>query len=59
MRLRVKSFAVPAVLLALLASPLAGRATSCTMQAELQPLDRDALAEDGWPWPWPGRMKPR
>ena len=43
MRLSVKGFAVPAVLLALLAMPLAGSATSCTMQAELQPLDRDAL----------------
>jgi hypothetical protein len=43
MRLSVKSFAAPAVLLALLATPAAGRATSCTMQAELQPLDRDAL----------------
>jgi hypothetical protein len=43
MRLSVKGFAASAVLLALLASPAAGRATSCTMQAEMQPLDRDAL----------------
>jgi hypothetical protein len=35
MRLSVKSFAAPAVLLALLALPAAGRATSCTMQAEI------------------------
>jgi hypothetical protein len=47
MRLCVKSFAAPAVLLALLALPSAGRATSCTMQAELQPLDRDALVATG------------
>jgi hypothetical protein len=47
MRLCLKGFAAPAVLLLLLASPAAGRATSCTTQAELQPQDRDALTAAG------------
>jgi hypothetical protein len=42
-----KSWAAPAVLLALLAAPVPGRATSCTTQAALQPLDRDALTAAG------------
>jgi len=43
MRLCWKSFAVPAVLLALLAAPPPVSATSCTMQAELSAQDRNAL----------------
>jgi hypothetical protein len=40
-------WAAPAVLLVLLASPVASRATSCTTQAELSPQDRDALTAAG------------
>jgi hypothetical protein len=43
MRLGMKGFAASVVLMAVLASPTAGRATSCTMQAEMEPLDRDVL----------------
>jgi hypothetical protein len=47
MRLYGKGFAAPAVLLALLAAPVAGYATSCTTQAALQPQDRQALSAAG------------
>jgi hypothetical protein len=47
MCLRWKSFAATAVLLSLLGVPMAARATSCTMQAELLPQDRDALKAAG------------
>jgi hypothetical protein len=42
-----KSFTVPAVLVAILAAAAPSHATSCTMQAELLPQDRDALAAAG------------
>jgi hypothetical protein len=47
MRLSLKGFAVPGVLLALLAGPARVSATSCTMQAEMPPQDRDALTAAG------------
>ena len=47
MRLSWKGFAAPAVMLVLLAAPMAGRATSCTTQAALLPQDRDALTAAG------------
>jgi hypothetical protein len=47
MRFCWKRCAAPAVLLALLAAPATGRATSCTTQAALLPLDRDALTAAG------------
>jgi hypothetical protein len=47
MRLCLKGFAAPALLLALLAAPATVSATSCTTQAELLPQDRDALATAG------------
>jgi len=47
MRLCLKYFAAPALLLALLSAPAASRATSCTMQAELSPQDRSTLAAAG------------
>jgi len=47
MRLLSKNLALAAVLLALVAAPMAARATSCTTQAELQPQDRDALTAAG------------
>jgi hypothetical protein len=40
----LKSFAAPAVLAALLTAPTRMNATSCTMQAELLPQDREALS---------------
>jgi hypothetical protein len=47
MRLPFKNFAAPALLLALLSAPVASRAVSCTMQAELSPQDRATLAAAG------------
>ena len=47
MRLCLKGFAAPAILLALLAAPAVSRATSCTTQAELLSPDRDALVAAG------------
>jgi hypothetical protein len=47
MRLLSKSLALGAVLLALVAAPMAARATSCTTQAALQPQDRDGLTAAG------------
>jgi hypothetical protein len=47
MRLSLKDFAVPGVLLALLAWPARASATSCTMQGEMPPQDRDALTAAG------------
>ena len=47
MRFCWKSCIAPAVLLALLAAPAPGRATSCTTQAALLPEDRDALTAVG------------
>jgi hypothetical protein len=47
MRFCWKNWAVPVVLLVLLAAPATGRATSCTTQAALQPMDRDALTAAG------------
>jgi hypothetical protein len=45
--IRAEVWAAPAVLLLLLGAPAAGRATSCTTQAELSPQDRDALTAAG------------
>ena len=47
MRFCWKNCATPAVLLVLLAASAPGRAASCTTQAALQPLDRDALTAAG------------
>ncbi len=47
MRLCLKAFAAPALLLALVAAPVPATATSCTTQAELLPQDRDGLAAAG------------
>ena len=47
MRLRSKGFAATAAVVVLLASPMAGHATSCTTQAALLPQDRDALTAAG------------
>jgi hypothetical protein len=47
MRLCWKVFAAPVVLLAGFAAPAPISATSCTMQAELLPQDRDALTAAG------------
>jgi hypothetical protein len=47
MRLCWKEWAAPVFMSALLAAPLASRASSCTTQAELLPQDRSALAAVG------------
>jgi hypothetical protein len=47
MRLCLKGLSAPAVLLVLLTAPAPVSATSCTMQAELSPQDRDALSAAG------------
>ena len=47
MRFCWKNCAAPVVLLVLLAASAPGRAASCTTQAALQPLDRDALTAAG------------
>jgi hypothetical protein len=47
MRLCLRDYAAPAFLLLLLAAPAPVSATSCTMQAELLPQDRDALTAAG------------
>ncbi len=47
MRLCLKGFASPLLLVAMLGEPALVSATSCTTQAELQPQDRDGLAAIG------------
>jgi hypothetical protein len=47
MRLSLRGFAVPGILLALLAGPARASATSCAMQGEMQPQDRDAVTAAG------------
>jgi hypothetical protein len=47
MRLSSKRFFPPLVLLILLVTPAIGYAASCTMQAELQPRDREELSAAG------------
>jgi hypothetical protein len=47
MRLCLKGFATPVVLLVLLVAPTVSHATSCTTQAAMLPQDRDALSAVG------------